>query len=1002
MRRVLISLVIVGAFAGSAVCLAQSESEISVENGENAIEVIPAQVQLPAELEEQFNRLFDPNEVFVSEALFKTFADHIRVFSSELARRASSDDRPRQHDLGIRGEIHNRLRQGLASEHLEIRRRVALVLNAIGDNSGVPVMIEDMTAADPNDRADVVVALRKMKDRRAIPALIKAVDDKTPYIRCIAIEALGEMEVGEVYDVIVKHLNDREKVKGPDVIMLPAGSACFALGEIGDRKAVPLLIEVLEDEELKETAAKALEKIRLGHSRYFGRGGGDDGFGTDVKKWTNWWQWENLDGTTVRVRLYRNWKTDAAEYEIVPLKIKRYSVSFETLETDEGSVVAVLGEDQDHELIRRALKNRVYAWPFSKNIPMSLPRYDSKPPADTWWFFDDALGNLIQNATVEIYLYKYKGPRIKLGETVIDGSLKIPAPQKTLQGYEFIIYHPDYGIANVPAPYSHQSHIPIPLIHMTSAAAERAIWGVVLGPDGNPIEGATIKCSHVRTLGEGLINSGNERSAVLTDAGGGFCMYMPPSKQFQDQRGKLIPPKSKYSIRIEAPREMGLLPYVGQIENGRETTVVMESPGNFHIFSFVDEYGVIDDPAGLEKVILIIDRGEKGRLALGYSDWKGRKLFPNGTYVAELISSWRPGTSHGRIKFEPVEITDDSPEEIVLMVPDAVVYIGRVVYGITGEPFAGAYVITLESIASRRLADITPDQWAAIHELGDDISVNDPAVSPILKAYGVGEIVRTDMDGYYAIAPRPGRDFYTFLAFEENFIPVSKRMYAQKPGSSTEVTVPTLKLFGAAKILLEARVDEKHVSICPEWIVDKAASPPWISDLLKIEDRRTSFVRYKGWIEQNEPQHVFVPAGATLRLQLRMPYDDQWSPFTTEESFTLAYGEVLDIGRIQLEPALVAYVKIVNSAGEPVEGVPVRKLVGNAGSVAHNTDENGLVMFYLPPYSRGKFYVSYYGRAEDDGIHLKEELSYQIKGEEDNNSEFVLELSDEILYYLFK
>ncbi len=40
MRRVLILLVIVGAFAGSAVCLAQSESEISVESGEKAIEVI--------------------------------------------------------------------------------------------------------------------------------------------------------------------------------------------------------------------------------------------------------------------------------------------------------------------------------------------------------------------------------------------------------------------------------------------------------------------------------------------------------------------------------------------------------------------------------------------------------------------------------------------------------------------------------------------------------------------------------------------------------------------------------------------------------------------------------------------------------------------------------------------------------------------------------------------------------------------------------------------------
>jgi len=428
----------------------------------------------------------------------------------------------------------------------------------------------------------------------------------------------------------------------------------------------------------------------------------------------------------------------------------------------------------------------------------------------------------------------------------------------------------------------------------------------------------------------------------------------------------------------------------------------MESAGNFHTFTFVDEYGIIDEPAGLEKVYLIVERGEKGRLTLGYSDWKEQEVFPNGTYSAELMSSWRPGTNHGKIKFEPVEITDDSPEEIVLMVPEGVTYTGRVLHGITGEPFAGAYVITMESIGQGRLEDITADQWAAIGELGDDISINDSAVSPIRKAYGLGKIARTDIDGYYTIVTRPGKGFYTFLAFDENFIPVSKRVYPPKDGSSTEVTVATLKLYAAGKILLEACVDEKGVPICPKWIVDKAASPPWVNDLLKIEDGRTSFFRYKGWIKQNEPHHVFVPAGATLRLQLRMPYDDKWSPFTTEESFTLGRGEVLDIGKIDLKPALKVYVKIVDPAGEPVEGVPVRKLVGNIGSVAHNTDENGRAMFYVPPYSQGKFYVSHYVKSEEERTHLKEELPYQIMGEEDNGSEFAFGLSDEILYHLFK
>ena len=963
-------LLIAAVVAASTACFGQGGSEIPVESAEIAVEVAPDGVELPAELEEQFDRLFDPNEVFLT----------------------------------------GRLRRGLASAHLEVRRRAALALNAIGDNTGVPVMIEDMSAADAGDRALVVIALRKMKDRRAIDALIKAADDKVSHIRCIAIEALGEMHAEEAYDVIAKHLTDKDAVKGADVRMLPAESSCYALGELGERKAVPLLIKALGDVELMDEAGTALEKIKLGRGpfiergreRFVGLGRQGESFGMDARKWTDWRHWENLDGTAVMVRLYPDWKTDPAAYEIVPVKVKSHSISLDGLEADEGSAVAVVADDQADELVRRSVKNRLYGWPFSKGLSMRLERYDSKPPAETRWFFDDALGNLIENATVEVYLRKYKGPRIKLGEIVTDGSFSKPTPQATLRDFEFVIRHSDYGIAIAQAPRGNESHIRVALVNRKTAAAERAIWGAVVDPDGYPIEGATILCYNVRTLGEGLINSNNERSVAITDAGGDFCMYMPPSKQFKDHRGKLIPPKSKYSVRIEPPRKTGLLPFTGQIENGKETTVFLESAGLAHTFVFMDEQGQITDVERLGRIGLTIDRAQKGRLTLGYNDWSTRQLFPTGTYTAEMAPGGRTGVDDERCKFEAVEVALDSPEQLVFYVPDSVIYTGRVVHGITGDPFAGAYVITMESICSKRLADITPEEWTAIHELGDEISANDPAVGPIAKAYGLGVIARTNAEGYYSIATRPGEDFYTFLTFEENYIPVSKRMYAQKPGDPRDVDVETLKLFPAAKILLEACVEEKHVSINPKWIINKGASPAWVGNLLKIEDRRTSFVRYNGWIEQNEPQHVFVPAEATFRLQLRMPYDEQWSPFTTEESFKLAHGEVLNIGKVRLQPALKVYVKIVNADAETVEGVPVRKLVDNHGSVAHNTDENGRVMFYLPPHSRGKFCVAHYGSTTADGRRLKEEMPYQVMGREDNNSEFVFQLSNEILYYMFE
>ncbi len=987
---------------GSTTCFGQGESEIPVEGAEIAVEVAPDGVKLPAELEEQFDRLFDPNEVFLTGAFCKKLADYTKALPSATARKLSSTDESRQRDFSIRREIDGRLRRGLASAHLEIRRRAALALNAIGDNSGVPVMIEDISTANPGYRANVVIALRKMKDRRAIESLIKAADDKVSHIRCIAIEALGEMRAEEAYEVITKHLTDKDAVKGTDVMMLPAESSCIALGELGERKAVPLLIKALEDKLLADEAAVALDKIRLGRHSYAFIGRGQEAFGADIAKWTDWWNWENLDGAAVMVRLYRDWKADPAAYETVTVKVKKHSISFKDIEAGDNSVLAIAENDQTNQLIRKCLKNRIYAFPAKEKQTMRIPRYDSTPSPDKFWFFDDALGDTITDATVEVWLSKYKGPKIKITEMSSDGSFKVPDARMTLRSFEFVVFHPDYGIANASAPFSSESHIPLPLVHRTSPAAQRAISGVVIDPEGNPIEGATIHCSSVRTLGEGLINAKNERCTAITDADGRFRTYMPPSKQFSDQRGKLIPPKSKYSVRIEAPREMDFLPYVGKVENGAETTIVMDSPGSLHTFVFVDEYGVINDPAGLKHIVLTIDMEGDRRIRLGYSDFKDRRLFPNGTYVADLDLAWRKTGFNDRVQTDPVEITDDSPQEIVLRTPDPVTYTGRVVDGVTGEPFAAAYVITMQSICSKRLADITGEQWAAIHRFGDDISTADPAVKPISDAYRIGVITRTDAEGYYAIQPQPGRDFYTFLAFEENYIPVSKRMYPQKPGDPREVDVEILKLFPAAKILVEACVEEKHVSINPKWIVDKGESPAWVRNLLKFEDRQTRFVRYNGWMEQNEPQHVFVPADATFRLQLRMPYDDQWSPFTTEESFKLAHGEVLDIGKIRLQPALKVYVKIVNADAEAVEGVPVRKLVGNHGSVAHNTDENGRVMFYLPPYSRGKFYVADHYKPTADGRYLKEEMPYQVMGREDNNSEFVLQLSDEILYHMFE
>jgi HEAT repeat protein len=59
-----------------------------------------------------------------------------------------------------------RLQGSLRSNEVEIRRRAAPSLFALGDKRGVPTMIDDLSTATGRDRDNIVVALRIMKDER--------------------------------------------------------------------------------------------------------------------------------------------------------------------------------------------------------------------------------------------------------------------------------------------------------------------------------------------------------------------------------------------------------------------------------------------------------------------------------------------------------------------------------------------------------------------------------------------------------------------------------------------------------------------------------------------------------------------------------------------------------------------------------------------------------------------------------------------------------------------
>jgi len=609
--------------------------------------------------------------------------------------------------------------------------------------------------------------------------------------------------------------------------------------------------------------------------------------------------------------------------------------------------------------------------------------------------FLDALGDPIGQATVEVFLrtnYSPEGPRGLIMKSRLNevGALQLAPNRRQAGRINFTLIHPDYGIA-IGDYYSHRSPevVHIPLVKRGTEAYARSIRGIVVDSNNVAIPDAFVKCSNIRTLGEGLISSrGGEEYKALTNEQGEFFFYLP-----NNQGRKLIPPKSVYHVRIEAPGELDLMPYQGTIGIGETATIVLEQGQHLHTFAFDDGTGLITEAEKLKRIHILITRPNRSRISLGYGRWKDGGIFPLGTYKAMM------GTDEGEVEFLPMEVTEQSPDELVFTFPEATVYYGRVIHGLTEEPMPGAFVIGMWSSSNGNLSHITPEQWENLHDLPSDPCVDDEAIKPIREIYGFNKVVRTDEDGRFEMTYEQGEDVYGFIAFEEDFLGIRHRKHALEPDENRMVRVPTFRLFPAAKVIVETKVAEKHVSIMPQWVIDKENSPSRVKDFLNIDDDRETHFTYRKWLEENQVESFYVPAGINLKIRLGAPYDRQWCPITIDETINLRQGEVYDLGTHEFQPALVISIRVLNSSNQPVEGVPVHLVVGGIHwGVVHITDVNGITEFHTPPHSSAELGVHCFG----EGVRLKETIFCEIGGEEDMNRQFELTLSDELLYHLFK
>ncbi|MGD8499186.1 MAG: hypothetical protein PVJ86_00980 [Phycisphaerales bacterium] len=625
-------------------------------------------------------------------------------------------------------------------------------------------------------------------------------------------------------------------------------------------------------------------------------------------------------------------------------------------------------------------------------------------PKDTWCVFRDALGNPIPNATVEIFTGSRRdyNQRVLIRKVKLDekGRLKPFPPHSRLEWCHFIVSHPEYGTA-IAEPRQHYpsdktlTSCTVPLVRAGSKADERSIWGTVVDANENPVAGALIECRGVRTPGGGGISTPMYATyKVLTDKDGQFYMYFPIEKD-SDKHGNLIPLASKYSARIEAS---GLRNYLGEINSGEETTITMFPPGHggyFHTFLFEDEIGPITDPNQLGKIYITV-KHDRGLRSFQYNYWKKGGRFPLGTYQARIIGP-------GGLRFEAIEVTPDSPTLLVFRVQETIVYHGQVVHGITGKPMQGAIVMTGHIIFSGEDASsIEPEQWETLHTLAANPYADDQALTDLKESIDFEKITQTDENGSFLISFATGEDTYfsDFYALERDYLCASHHTRDLKPNKDRLIEVGTMKLFPAATLIVEPNLPAETNSsydIRLRWSMDPNNNPPWLNNF-----RSGAVVSHRLLRPPNRVHSIHLPAGLEMTLRIYNVPAMELCPIIIPD-LKLEQGQILDLGRRDFQPNFKVAVKIIDSSGEPVEGVTVDCYadVGMFLGQKAITNEDGIAFLYVPPHSKGRFTVRHYEEPLPDEP-LRESTVYEVGGEEDAGKQFTLQISDEMLYQLFK
>jgi hypothetical protein len=702
----------------------------------------------------------------------------------------------------------------------------------------------------------------------------------------------------------------------------------------------------------------------------------------------------DLDGREVWVRVYENWKLDRWAFEMATAAIKERTVYFDFDYPDSQVMVAVIADDQEDPNVKGALGATGYAGLYKEGLSYDLAKYFGKE--HKLRTVVDGLGNPIVGATAKIYL-KGKAGAIGLSQVVLEDTnlLRIPIIGGPLGAVSVVIEHPDYGTAAVMVQKRERvGRTFFPALKRGSSDYERSIWGTVVDPQGIAVPGVSIRCFDLRSPG-GERLTGNRVYEVRTNEQGHFSMYLPLLK------GKVVPVGSKYEVRVLPPKRLGLRGPSGPIVNGRETTIALKPKlpelRYFHTVVFEDENGPITDIDKLKKIV-VVGKTKYGTHDYIYNMWsKGYEFLP-GQYWAKIKRGLK------KTFFEPIMITEDSPEPLVFKAkyPKSV-YHGRVVDAITTQPIPSVLIMCTgpgADQAERRVAN----QWKALRALGHDLAGEGDSLAQLGATERLSKVTLTDEQGRFEVVYVSGKDnyFWRFSVVEKGYLGAKRERPYLAVDSMVEpndhIELGDIRLFPTGKILLEPYFENTpdRPSVRARWRVRQKDNPDW--------DKVLESLGASAVFSSNRDASMNIAAGLNVRVELfvdesKEKANPRWSPIIIE-GLNLDAGETRDLGKLRFEATLPIYARVLDSGGRPVEDVTVRHVNNKfVRTYRASTDGEGMANFSAPSYSRGKFKVLA-GKEKDP--QFEQFASYEIAGPEDANTVYTLELSDELLEALFR